>query len=1228
MHPRQLQNARNLLSLLVSFVVAGAAATRSPAAPSTPGEPAFVGDVIRGTTPGSVVDIDVDITGGRELYLVVTSRWSGWGDWIEPVIVGRKGTRRLIDLPWKWATSGYGRPRINANVLGDEMRVEGKPVAFGIGVHSPSVVVFEIPAGSTRFKTRCGLDDAGHGSATFLVFVDDPVFGSSPDAPGRPAAATLRQPAPRPPDADEPRRRPPANPRDERNDNPRSHPAVTSAPGDKTDAFIEMIGGDRLPGVVEGYRDQLGDDLAAEPPHFVVRPLAAVTSPEGSPGSLVRVSERFVRRIVWHARSGMPTNYTPGRLYSREGATVRYRSAQFSAGHVRLLTTEGVRRVPFADIARLDLPQADPWEAYFDTLALVCPNGNGELIRIQTTDGLAATSSTGRSLALPVGKTSQGLRWWGALQPAWALDLLWFEPRAVAAISRSRPADVPLDRLVPAHVESGGFLARGGWRWRVNENVLGGPLVCAGTTYHGGYGVHADCELEFALPAAVESFRSHVGLDASAGAGGCVRARVYMNSTNSPPLYESPFIVGSGKVHSTGKLAVPAGGTDERTLILQVDSAHEDRPPDTDPLDIRDMCDWLEPQLQLDPAALRAEMPGRTRQAIAAWLGWEIEGDAPAIRCVSMAENTRHGPRRFVTGIAPRGNRLVLRREIEVDGNSNWLIVRTNGRSLDPANPTQLTIDIDGQTAAQFAAAPPADDAWDSPTAAVPLLPYAGRNVRVTVTQTAGHKEDAVAWSTLGISGAAPPLFAAWEDDGEFLSADGAPGAAARMWDDDRHSGNRSVRIDAGDQVRIVLPAEIRIRERPSVGEHRYLRFAFRKFGRGRLALGFEHSESRQRLARYDAGTGPPTYGSARRLWELDLPPEWIVQTVDVFEHFGELDIQAIELGVPDGDHALFDHIYFARIGDDFQWLPPSPTPEEANVLARRALARIPREKGIPALVAFDRGNGLTGTGTIVDGDRGHVVTAAHMVAGKRTSFDTYLADGRKVTAKRLGMNRPDDIGLLKIESTTPLPAVEIDFDLHEEYPRGVVYLALAHARQREPGQEPVAYLVTVRGLLDRAVRTDFRLSDCGRGGPLLDRHGRLIGVHTRRTGDSGEFLYTPMYELAHDWHRLAGGDVGGRWPLGIGPKLGVVVSTRPEGCQVTHVFPKSPAESANLQEGDWIRQLDAQSVASLAEIGRLLANCDPDDEVTLDIRREDRSFQVKLPLMQHRRLVVEEDSR
>ena len=70
---------------------------------------------------------------------------------------------------------------------------------------------------------------------------------------------------------------------------------------------------------------------------------------------------------------------------------------------------------------------------------------------------------------------------------------------------------------------------------RINRNVLDGPLYSGSQDFGWGFGVQALSQLEFDLPACASAFRAHVGIDRSAGDGGCVRARVYLTATDKPP---------------------------------------------------------------------------------------------------------------------------------------------------------------------------------------------------------------------------------------------------------------------------------------------------------------------------------------------------------------------------------------------------------------------------------------------------------------------------------------------------------------------------------------------------------------------------------------------------------------------------------------------------------------------------------------------------------------------
>jgi hypothetical protein len=128
---------------------------------------------------GGTTDIDVDISGAKQLQLVVTDGGNGfacdWADWVDPVLVGPNGEVKLTDLKWSSATSGWGEARVNKNAGGAEMKVGGNPVN-GIGVHANSVIVFDISGkGFTRFKAKGGIDNGGSeqnggSSVQFLVF--------------------------------------------------------------------------------------------------------------------------------------------------------------------------------------------------------------------------------------------------------------------------------------------------------------------------------------------------------------------------------------------------------------------------------------------------------------------------------------------------------------------------------------------------------------------------------------------------------------------------------------------------------------------------------------------------------------------------------------------------------------------------------------------------------------------------------------------------------------------------------------------------------------------------------------------------------------------------------------------------------------------------------------------------------------------------------------------------
>jgi alpha-galactosidase len=163
--------------------------------PIEAGKAIWKSDLITQDTPGQSVDIDIDITGAKKLYLVTTYDDGGRfeshnADWIEPTFMLGNKTMNLTDLKWVKASAGRGEPVINGTARSGKLTVDGKEYKNGISANATSIIEYDLPEGVTRFRAKAGLDYGssrggfpGQGSnplmprpnnAKFMVFTDDP----------------------------------------------------------------------------------------------------------------------------------------------------------------------------------------------------------------------------------------------------------------------------------------------------------------------------------------------------------------------------------------------------------------------------------------------------------------------------------------------------------------------------------------------------------------------------------------------------------------------------------------------------------------------------------------------------------------------------------------------------------------------------------------------------------------------------------------------------------------------------------------------------------------------------------------------------------------------------------------------------------------------------------------------------------------------------------------------
>jgi len=506
--------------------------------------------------------------------------------------------------------------------------------------------------------------------------------------------------------------------------------------------YIEFCNGDRLPGVVEQYRSGTESFGLRLPAHLVVLPTVPVDVPGHPPRDRVRVAVDAVRRIVRRRPDGVPLKPGTVQLVA-DDRRLPVDSIRWTRGGLLLLSGEESLRVGFAEVAELALPARDPWNSYFDTTAVLAPDGTARLLRVETAQGLVATTSVERMRAF--GSPNDPNSWQHLLQPAWCLEPLAAAHAAIRTRWFFAPQEVPLPLIDVVRGDRSAVFGTG-WRWEVNRSVRGGPLSARGLPYGWGFGVQSQCELFFPLPAIATSFRTGVALDDAAGGGGCAIARVCLDESGNRPLWQSGTLVGSGTPADTGAIPLAPRPDGTSRLVLVADQAHEGRPAGADPYDVRDLVDWVDPAIALDAARLGPVLAERLPGTIPAWTGWQLKpqpGGTLVVRNVPVtgaAHNTG-----WVRQVGAQGAPLVLARRVRVEPATRYLAI---GVSRSAPAGSRIEIRVDGRPASTA-------DVPQSGAGAVvqpflfPLTRFAGRSIELEVVQLPGDPAALVEWHVL-----------------------------------------------------------------------------------------------------------------------------------------------------------------------------------------------------------------------------------------------------------------------------------------------------------------------------------------------------------------------------------------------------------------------------------------------------------------------------------------------
>ncbi|MBW2569370.1 MAG: trypsin-like peptidase domain-containing protein, partial [Deltaproteobacteria bacterium] len=140
------------------------------------------------------------------------------------------------------------------------------------------------------------------------------------------------------------------------------------------------------------------------------------------------------------------------------------------------------------------------------------------------------------------------------------------------------------------------------------------------------------------------------------------------------------------------------------------------------------------------------------------------------------------------------------------------------------------------------------------------------------------------------------------------------------------------------------------------------------------------------------------------------------------------------------------------------------------------------------------------GSGVIIDGKRGLILTNAHVLA-KSATITVILNDERKFDARIIGADPDSDLAVLRISSKNPLPAVEMGDS--NDLMIGETIIAIGN---------PFGFSNTVTTGVISAINRSIRADDAvyhdfiqldasinpgNSGGALLNINGELIGINT-----------------------------------------------------------------------------------------------------------------------------------
>ncbi len=272
------------------------------------------------------------------------------------------------------------------------------------------------------------------------------------------------------------------------------------------------------------------------------------------------------------------------------------------------------------------------------------------------------------------------------------------------------------------------------------------------------------------------------------------------------------------------------------------------------------------------------------------------------------------------------------------------------------------------------------------------------------------------------------------------------------------------------------------------------------------------------------------------------------------------------------------------------------------------------------------------GTGFVISAD-GMVVTNKHVVSGPNAQYRVITKDSKTYEVEKIYRDPVNDLAILKINPPAgELRPVEMGDSNSLKVGQFVIAIGTALGEFRNTVTTGVISGLG-RGViagspyegyveqLDNVIQTDAAINPGNSGGPLLNSAGQVIGVNVAVAAGVENIGFALPINVIKD--SLENFNKTGKFSR---PFLGVryqMISQRvallnevPEGAYLVEVVSGSPAEKADLKEGDIIVKFDGRSLKDTeGGLAKEISDRKVGETIELEVYRDEKTFKKKVVL-------------